>query len=189
MMTKLQKTLILSVIIFSGYVIFIICKYWYSDYLYAQGKNYNSAGRPDIAIKYLVPSVILSNDQPVIKGELAISYALLAQEEKDYIALAEKEINSAVSNSPNNLNLIKTQFGIFIRLLEIDPKFALNAKNALDRAIELSPNDPKLYYNLGLLFARGGNFENAVNSLNKAIELKPNYEEPKKALDIIREEK
>ena len=45
----------------------------------------------------------------------------------------------------------------------------------IDRAIELSPNSPILYYNKGVALIEFGMYEEAIDQLNKAIEMKPDF--------------
>jgi Flp pilus assembly protein TadD len=117
-------------------------------------------------------------------NEIAISYALLGEAK-----LADQAIKKAVSLEPNNINIARSEFGVYIRLTEKDPTYVQQAKNAIDKAIAMAPNDPKLYYNLGLMYARAGKNDEAKKILEKAIELKSNYQEPKNAIKILTEEK
>jgi len=50
--------------------------------------------------------------------------------------------------------------------------------------IDKSPNDPKLYYQLGILQLKLGTEKEAIESLEKAVELKPNYKEGRFALGV-----
>ena len=55
-----------------------------------------------------------------------------------------------------------------------------NKKTALDfdqKAIEVSPNDARLWYNYGIDLAESGNLKEALEKLNKAIELWPEYDD------------
>lgn len=166
------------------YVLWSIARYWTADYYYNYGKNYNSAGKPDIAIAYLTKAIDLQPNQALYHNEIAISYAISGNANS-----ANQEIKKAVSMEPNNINILRSQFGIYIRLAEKDQNYLIEAKNTLDKTILMAPNDPKLFYNLGLLYARVGKNDEAKKILGKAIELKPDYDGPKQALKIIEEEK
>ena len=43
------------------------------------------------------------------------------------------------------------------------------------RAIELDPNDAKVYYNRGITYGKKGEFDRAIEDFTKAIDLNPNY--------------
>lgn len=184
-----QKLLIFCILGTAYCVLFAISKYWYSDYLYNLGKNYNSANKPDIAIIYLQKAIKNAPKQALYHNELATSYTTLSSLDKNYTEKAASETKIASTLSPKNINVIKSQFGVYIRLSEIDTSYAVEAKKTLDQAILMAPNDPRLIYNLGLMFARSGQFSEAVKILEKAIELKPNYDDPKRALEIINQTK
>lgn len=170
------------------FTLYTISKYWYADYLYNYGKNYNSAGKPNVGIGYLETATSLEPNQAIYHNELATSYALYAKTDKKFADLADIETQKALAISPGNLNVVRTQFGIYIRLSEVDNNYLTKAKTALDKAITMAPNDPKLFYNLGLMYARTGQFDQAKKILEKTIELKPDYDAPKQALKVIAEE-
>lgn len=166
-----------------------ISNYWMADYYYNIGKTKNLEGKADVGATYLLKAVEKIPNQAIYKAELAISYAILSSVDEKFVDLAVKEIEKASELEPKNLNITRTEFGVYVRLSEKKPIFLKNAKETLDKAILQAPNDPKLYFNLGLIYARVGAFDKAKPILNKAIELKPNYEDPKKALRIIEGEK
>jgi len=56
------------------------------------------------------------------------------------------------------------------------------AENIILDGIDKSPNDPKLYYQLGVLQLKIGKNNKAIKSLEKSVELKQNYKESRFAL-------
>jgi Tfp pilus assembly protein PilF len=54
--------------------------------------------------------------------------------------------------------------------------------------VELAPTEPKVRYNLGLVYSVLGQTELAKKSLEETIQLKPNYEDPRLALAIFYEQ-
>jgi Flp pilus assembly protein TadD len=60
-----------------------------------------------------------------------------------------------------------------------------SAIEALNQAALLSPNDPKIYYNLAILHGRQMENQEAISLLEKAITLKTNYREAYYALYIF----
>jgi hypothetical protein len=195
-----QKVFILFVLCTMFYVLFVIGKYWYADYLYNLGKNYNAADRPDVASKYLTEAINLEPNQPLYYGDgapgggLAISYtdlALAFNQQKNSTEAAElsnaavSEIANAVNLSPANINFKRTEFGIFVMLSSINPNYLINARDTLIAAITEAPTDAKLYYNLGLIYSRTGETDKAIQTLAKTVELKANYKEARLAYAIL----
>jgi len=52
----------------------------------------------------------------------------------------------------------------------------------------LAPTDPKLVYNLGLLYAKNDDSKLAIQTIEKAIQLKPNYIDARNALVLFYED-
>jgi tetratricopeptide (TPR) repeat protein len=192
-----QKVLILIILIATSYLLITIAKYWYADTLYATGKAYNAINQPDIATKYLSEAINLEPNQPVFYGDsqgLATSYARLAlafnqQKQTDqttqFSNLAITEINKAVALSPANVNLKRVQFSIFIMLSTINQDYMLNARDAIAAAVAQAPTDAKLFYNLGLVYARLGQIDLALSTLKKTVDLKTNYKDARLAYAYI----
>ena len=189
-----QKLGILLVLCTVSYVLFIIGKYWYADTLYAKGQAYNSVAKPDVATSYLTRAIYFEPNQPLYHSELSGSYANLAlafYKQKDtantkkYTDLAISQSDTAISLSPANVNLKRTRFGIFIMLSVANPNYLLNARDTLLDAITYAPTDAKLYYNLGLTYARTGDPTKALEILKKTVELKANYREARLAYAIL----
>lgn len=175
-----QKIAVFFVLCTMLYVLSRIATYWYSDILYNKGKIYNSSGKPDLALKYLKKAISLEPNQPLFHNEIAGSYALLKQAD-----LAISQSQKATDLSPNNPNLIKSQFGIYIMLSSTNPNYLILARDTLTKAIDQSPTDAKLYYNLALTLARTKDTENAIKILEKTIELKSNYKEARLAYALL----
>ncbi|MCX6705231.1 MAG: tetratricopeptide repeat protein, partial [Candidatus Woesebacteria bacterium] len=165
-------------------------KYWYADYFYSSGKGYNSINKPDVATKYLTQAISLEPKQSIYHGELASSYARLAvafNQQKDtgqttqFSNTAISEIDKAVTLSPANVNLKRIRFGVFVMLSAINQNYLIDARNTLEAAVAQAPTDAKLYYNLGLVYARTGQADQALETLKKTVGLKTNYKEARLA--------
>ena len=74
---------------------------------------------------------------------------------------------------------------MYYTLSSLDPTFNAKAVETLQYAITLSPNDPKIYYNLAILLGREGESEQAIQHLQKAKILKPNYRDVYYALWVF----
>lgn len=174
--------------------IVMACVYWYADVLYAQGYHLGRSGSGASAVQYISQAIALNPREPLYHDELSGNYAALslaafqnkqATEAAQLSQLALTESNKALSTSPKNVNFWKTRTKIFYTLSSIDPALNDSALEALKQASLLSPNDPKIYYNLAILTGRTGNTDAAVAYLLKAKELKKNYRDVYFALYVF----
>jgi putative inorganic carbon (HCO3(-)) transporter len=192
-----QKTVIGIFLLFAFYLLISIFRYWYADYLFATGKGYYTLGKPDVATKYLIKAIKIAPNQALFYGDsggLATSYANLAlsyNQQKDVNSTSQlstaaiTEITKAIKLSPANVNYKRVEFGIFVMLSTINKNYLINAKDTLMTAIAQAPNDAKLYYNLGLIYARTGQLKPALQALEKSISLKSNYKEARLAYAML----
>lgn len=193
-MNNKQKIAIFFVLCTMFYVLFATGKYWLADYNYNIGKSKNLTNETDAAIGFLLTAIKYSPNQPLYHAEIATSLANKAlafagqkdmDNTKKYADGAINEIQKAISLAPNNVNLKRSQFGVFIRLSPLSQQFMTMAKATLVEAVKEAPTDAKLYYNLGLIYARTGELDKALETLKKTIELKSNYTDAKSAYDIL----
>jgi len=175
----MEKFLKLILLIATLYLLIAIGKYWYADHLYFLGKSYNQSADPKTAISYLNRAINLIPWQPLYHSEIALSYS------QNNAGKAVAEILNAVNASPNNLGLRRSEFGIFIRLANTDPTYLEDAKDVAIALTKMAPTDPRVFYNLGLTYARLGDPARSVTALKKAVELKPNYDDAQTALNYI----
>lgn len=180
----LGSILTLATFTIGGLLVLWIFLIWYTDTLYAKGYRQARGGAPAYAYQSLLQAAQLNFMEPVYKDELASTLASLAvasMEQKDATgaaSLAQRSIkthDAVISMSPNNVNFWKTRTKIFYTLAALDPSLNRQAIEALEKANELSPNDPKILYNLAILYGRENSDERAVELLKLARELKPNY--------------
>ncbi len=179
-----QKFGIITLLSFSIFLLFTICRYWYADVLYASGLNYNRANRQDLALPYLEKATKLEPKQPLFYSEISRSYTALALAYSEAnqatvsAQLAELAINNSIKSvdlSPANVNFKRVEFGVFIMLASTDPNYLLDARDVLITAIKQAPTDAKIFYNLGLTYIRLGQNDLAMETLKKTVDLKPNY--------------
>jgi putative inorganic carbon (hco3(-)) transporter len=83
----------------------------------------------------------------------------------------------AANMNQHNINLLKSKARAEIYLSNIDPKYLKQALNTLLQASLLAPTDPKLLFNIGILYQNLEKPDLATKSFKKAVELKPNYQE------------
>lgn len=168
--------------------------FWYADTKYAIGYRQIRAGIYGQAIPALLTAIALNPAEPTYHDELGSAYATLsvaafegnnATQAAQLASLAVEENTKAINTSPRNVNYYKTRTKVYYTLSTLEPSFNAKAIDALNAALPLSPNDPKIYYNLAILVGRDGEIEKAIAYLMKAKELKPNYRDAYYALWVF----
>lgn len=172
----------------------LIVNYWYADTLFAKGHRYALAGYYTHAQSPLMTAAKLNPIEPLYRDELSTTLASLttsAVQQQNATAAAAlasqalKESDSVLTVSPNNVNYWKSRTKIFYSFAAFDPQFLPAAVTALTKAWELSPNDPKIVYNLAILAGRQNNNAEAISLLQKAIAMKKNYRDAYWALYLF----
>lgn len=171
-----------------------ICSYWYADTLYASGYRLVRSGNFGAAIPAFTGAIRINGNEPAYHDELGSAYATLAvaafegsnaTQAAQLATLAVGESIAAINTSPNNVNLYKTRTKIYYTLSSLEPTFNAKAVETLEYAVKLSPNDPKIYYNLAILLGREGDSNKAIEYLEKAKALKSNYRDAYYALWVF----
>lgn len=176
-----------------SWALFTLARYWRADTLYANADKYGKQGQYPEAAKEIKDALFMRGDEPLYYNELAEHASYLATE---YVAedttasakLAQLAIDSAsvaTNISPHNLNFLKNQSLVFARLSLIDPTYLILAIPPLEKAVGLASTDPKVHYNLGVLYQRVGEGKKALEMINKALKLKPNYQDAVQALQEL----
>jgi tetratricopeptide (TPR) repeat protein len=96
-----------------------------------------------------------------------------------------RESDRTLEISPNNVNYWKTRTKIFYSFSSFNPDLNKAAIDALKQAQSLSPTDPKIDYNLAILYGHEGDNGLAIDYLTQAITLKPNYRDAYYALFVF----
>lgn len=191
---KLPTWTIWIILITGTLLVYKIASFWYADTLFAQGYRSSRSGLVDQATKLITQATMLNQDEPVYHDELSGNYATLAvaafqnknaTEAANLSDVALKESAIALSISPKNVNFWKTRTKVYYTLSSLDPALNGSAIEALKQAATLSPNDPKIYYNIAILAGRSGDTQSAVSYLLKAKQLKPNYRDAYFALHVF----
>jgi len=180
----------------TSYFLLLTFKYWRADTYFSSGEKLNKVGYYDKAFNSLQQAINLRSFEPVYHDELAWSAANLAVLTKDqgatlsgqFTELSLKESDKALKTSPYNLNFWKTRAKIGFKLAALEPKYYQIALQTLLHGTELAPTDPKIKYNLALVYFTLGQNELAIKALEETIRLKPNYEDPRYALALIYEQ-
>ncbi len=183
------------VVLFVGlYLLFVLVRFWQADAAFAQGSRHIGSGNAGAALPLLVRATSLNAHEPLFHDELGALYATIAAsafESKDattaaqFLGQATREHDRALATSPQNVNFLKTRTKIYVTLSAIDPEYTKEAIATLERSLTLSPNDPKIYYNLAVLEGRLGENEKSIEYLKTAIAIKPNYRDSYFALWVF----
>jgi len=173
-----------------------IYRIWKADWHYAQGKALISANQSIEGVNHLQEAILISPQEALFYDDLSHAYASLAvgYSESDATTSAELAqaaiLTSDYTQQLNNrhLNFYKTRARVYITLAQLNPDYLTDAHNTLLNALEYSPNDAKIMYNLALIEAslHNNNSDNldehnetlstkAISTLEKSIEIKPNY--------------
>jgi len=96
-----------------------------------------------------------------------IAYILKSQGKTEEALVAVQE---ARKTYPNDINLILTQADIYFQLKDMSKYGEL-----MEEAISVDPNNPQLFFNLGVISFNQGKVEEARKNYEKAIELQEDY--------------
>jgi tetratricopeptide (TPR) repeat protein len=172
----------------------VLATQWYADTLFATSYRLARSGEYASAEMFIEKATMLNPGEPIYKDEMSTTLTALAMgafgEQNATVGgeLANRAIaqnNEAIKISPQNVNFWKTQTKIYYSLSTYDPKMNETAIQALEQAEVLSPNDPKIYYNLAILYGRQSENDKAIALLEKAHGLKPDYRDVYYALYIF----
>ncbi len=73
-------------------------------------------------------------------------------------------------NFPSNEMLLKQEIDFYLRTGNID-----KAQEQIEKMLVTSPNDAKLYYNLGLIYYHKGDYQKSIDACATAIKIDPNF--------------
>jgi len=180
--------------VFTVMIIISIYRYWYADFLYSQGKKFNQAKDYSAAQSILLKAIKTDPYQPVYLDELSrstLGLAIKTFNQKQNKELTERlfqeslsEIKEAIRLSPQNPFFVKTLSANLIQMAIIDEDYLQETEEALKKLVQMTPVDPKVYYNLGLFYLREQKIKEATQTLEKGVELKPNHRDLHLALSV-----
>ncbi len=169
-----------------------------ADLNYTKARNYFRAGQYLKAIPYFDKAIKARPKMALYHTTYAEDLAkltLLVSKNKTYQSQTQKfaqstldQLNLSKKLNPWHLNFYKSRAKALIDLAQIDPHFYTLAAQEIERARQLAPTDPKLAYNLGLIYSRLNQNQKAIQQIKDAIQLKKNYPDPYYALTLLYEE-
>jgi len=185
---------------------------WRADFYFSRGKDYIKINQIQTGYDHLQKAVNLVPKEPLFRSEfseatakLALLYQVQLSQppenltpsqtqlfQDQFTSLRDQLINQAIQDSntvisqnPIHLNYWKSRLKVLLLLSNIDPQHQQSALETFQQAIDLAPTDPKLRYNLSLLYSQIGQTGLAEQVLQEAINLKPNYEKAHFALGSL----
>ena len=199
-MTNSQKLGILIVLSTFLWVLFSIGKYWLADVHYATGqKNYQFFAKIQDS-QYLISSfqslqsaVKANPSEPAILSEYAVSAAYLsaalaAKDSSTAAQLAQTAAfaaNRAVSLNPRHPNYYKSAARAYILLSAVDSRYLQLAADTLQKAVLISPTDPRIPYNLGIIYKYLNATPSSTFYFQESLRLKPDFADPQAQLNDI----
>jgi tetratricopeptide (TPR) repeat protein len=201
---NLQKKNLITIyslipLVISIFLIYKIYIYWKADNYFALAKRYNTTNQLKPVDKYkkakdnIEKAISYNKNEPSFYAEASQTYSEIAllqenQNKKEVIEenvqLAIDSANKASTMSPKNVNYYKNLSSIYYRFAMFNNQFLQLSIKPLEEVTMITPNDPKVYYQLGILYLKTGEKEKGITALEKSVELKSNYKEGRFALGL-----
>ena len=172
------------------YSLFTIFRYWVADTRYASGQYNTKAFSTTQDPQYLLASYQafldayhLNSSEPAISSEFSVVTAFMsaalppeASAEADRLTnLAISLSDKSVSENPFHPNYFKARSRVFLILATVDPKYYISADEALAQAALISPTDPRIPYNRGLIAQYQKDAKKASDFFAAANLLRPGF--------------
>ena len=179
-----KKVAALALIFACLTVLLSLGRLWLAAFYYAPGHNKYRIEEFGESYKNLKTAIKLNPREPLYYDELAypsaqISLGFLTDDQATVAAHFQEEAlassDRALAISPNNVNFWKTRTRVLYGLSRTDSRLIYPAIEALEKARDLSPADPKIRYNLALMYDQLGRHEEAFRELENTIKLKIDY--------------
>lgn len=186
-----------SIGIITFFVILLLVRMWIGDKTFALGYRLNKSGQIPSAYSYVTEAIQYNPDEPLYHDERSTILSLLAlaafQNNQATLAseladMAILENDTALSISPNNVNFWKSRTKLFYTISSIRETYINDAITAVQMALTYSPYDPKIMYNLAILWGYAGAEDKSIEALEETIRLKPNYRDAYNALYVFYKE-
>lgn len=179
-------TIVLVLILLSTFA-----KIFYADLHYAFARKLNNQNHLSQAYQLIETAIDLNpteftyhNYAIGVSADLA-SQLVLNNEATAAAAVATSAITSADATillNPYHINSWKDRAAGLITLTTLSSDYIQYAISSLEFARALAPTDPKITYNLALLYARQPDYPKSIQLLRHTLLLKPDYHDAKFAL-------
>lgn len=172
-MSSSKIFLILLSLVLASLGIYSIFKYYQADIYYNIARKYNRQKSSDNAIKSINKALEISPNEGLYVAELA---------------LADSKVETAVKAqnlNPYSQNIRRILVNNLVKDSDKNKGNLLLAEGALKDSLSISPSDPLLYYQLGILQIKINKGSEGLENIKKSVELKSNYKEARYALGLI----
>jgi len=184
---KIAQSLVILVVVIT---LFSLYNLWEADTYYKVGSDYNDLNNPGRAYTNLIKAVQLNSKEPLYLAELgsAAASSSIALSTDDATTSGQLKDDAqfftdlALSISPMNTTINRTAIRTYFSLALLDPQLQKKTMEIVDKSIALSPTDPKLLHNKGIVLAQFDEMKEATASLQEAIKMKPNYRDARISL-------
>jgi len=136
-----------------------------TGYLYS-GLASQSGEQYDDALKYFKKYVEVGGTGEDVYASMIYITGTIKEDKEGALQMVEE----AMSKYPQNTTFPKQKIDLLIQLDKID-----EAKNGLIAAIEKEPENPQLYFSLGVMYDQLEDFENARVTYIKSLEVDPSF--------------
>lgn len=171
------------------YLLHSIYIYYTADLAYAKGQRQYVSGQTQSAIEQFTTATNLTPLNPIFYAEKATALARLAVDTND-TELASQAISAIddaqILSSAKQTQIARERANVFIMLGEMDPQMYAYAKQALLAALDLAPTDPRLWYNLGLVYLQTDDTPKALAAIKHTVDIKPDYQPGLDALAYLK---
>lgn len=167
-----------------------IFNYWLADTHYATAAKFEhqfsiTQDTQDILTAYQasLQAVDISPNEPVFNSQLGMltSYIALLTFQSDatasarFVQAAQSANLKAITTSPRHPNYYKTFSRSLILLSALDPEYLSEADRILSLAQKISPTDPRLPYNRGVIAKYLKDYPSATSLFQASLNLKSNF--------------
>lgn len=145
-------------------------EYVATDKTTGEVRPFGSKSLRDLAVKsgeYIKPEIRKTDSR---KGEILRNMTLMYIEEGNNEKAAAL-MKSARAESPNDVQLMRADAYMSYKMGDI-----ARYNDLLTQIVATDPDNPEIYFNLGVGAGEMGNKEKAIKYYEKALELKPDYE-------------
>jgi len=195
-----MSLILISTLTLASIFYFLVFRYWVADINYAAGQKnlraFSMTQDPNYALtSYQKFSSAYSGNSadPAISSDLSIIAAYMAlltvetspATASDMTEVAISASNRSVAISPRHPNYWKNRSKMFIVLSTLKPELLTNARQALEQAALISPTDPRIPFNLGVIANYQEEPDQAVAFFQKALQLKPDFHDAAAQLETV----
>nr|OGC91262.1 MAG: hypothetical protein A2V48_02390 [Candidatus Amesbacteria bacterium RBG_19FT_COMBO_48_16] len=183
-----------------SYLLFTITKYFIADVKYASGQKNLKAFTATEDPQYILASFsdlksafALNPRDPPIAVDLSNVAAYMSIIVRDSDATTSSQLaqiavsasGRAIQTSPRHPNYYKARSRTYIILSTYDDSYLSSADENLASASAISPTDPRIPYNRGVIALYRNDPASAQVFFRSALDLKPDFADPRAQLDQI----